>query len=108
MGKLSKMVVAIATMVLGGLAAGAVFSVSPVLSLVILVPAVGVALFAKTRKAISLNGYRWDIVIMFTIAFICLTIAYLFSTMTPAELKDILVVVFAFLAGLIGSRATNL
>jgi hypothetical protein len=108
MGKLGKIAIAAIVMVLGGLTAGAVFSVSPALSLVLLVPAAGVALIAKARKAISLNGYRWDIVIMFAIAFICLTIAYLFSTMTPAELRDILVVVFAFLAGLIGGRVANI
>jgi hypothetical protein len=108
MGKIGKMVVAVATMVLGGVAAAAAFSISPVLSLVLLAPTVGVALFAKSRKAFSLNGYRWDIVIMFAIAFVCLTIAYLFSTMTPAEFKDLLIVVFAFLAGLIGSRVANL
>jgi hypothetical protein len=72
------------------------------------VPMVGLALLGKARRAISLNGYRWDIVIMFAIAFVCLTIAYLFSTMTPTELKDLLIIVFAFLAGLIGSRVTNL
>jgi hypothetical protein len=108
MGKIGKYIVGAVAAVAGVVAAATAFSISPVLSLVLLVPAAGVALFAKTKKAISLNGYRWDIVIMFAIAFVCLTIAYLFSTMTPGEFKDILIVVFAFLAGLIGGRVANI
>jgi len=51
--------------------------------------------------------YRWDIVIMFSIGFVCLTVAYIFSTMTPSEFKDILVTMFAFLAGMISSRVVG-
>jgi len=108
MGKTGRYIVGVVAAVAGGVAAAMAFAVSPMLSLVLLVPAVGVALLAKARKTVSFAEYRWDIVIMFTIAFVCLTIAYLFSTMTPAEFKDILIVVFAFLAGLIGSRVANI
>jgi len=108
MGKVSRLVVGALSAIAGGVAAGVVFSVSPALSLVMLVPMTGLALFGKARKAVSLAEYRWDVVIMFTVAFVCLTIAYLFSTMTPSELKDLLIVTFAFLAGLIGSRVAGL
>jgi len=51
--------------------------------------------------------YKWDVVIMFAIGFICITIAFIFSTMTPADYKDILVTLFSFLAGLISSRVVE-
>ena len=108
MGKVGRMVVGAIAAIAGVAAASVVFGVSPALSLVLVVPMAGMAVFAKHRKAVSFAEYRWDIVIMFTVAFVCLTIAYLFSTMTPTEFKDILIVVFAFLAGLIGSKVASL
>jgi hypothetical protein len=58
-------------------------------------------------KPLKLGNYRWDIVIMFSIGFVCLTVAFIFSTMTPSEFKDILVTLFAFLAGMISSRVVG-
>ena len=55
----------------------------------------------------SQHYYKWDVVIMFSVGFICITVAFIFSTMTPADYKDILVTLFSFLAGLISSRVVE-
>jgi len=110
--KLKNLVVEVLTLGISGIIAMYLFNtlgIVPAILLATFVGGVGFAfwLMKPVIPQIKLDNqpqYRWDVVIMFSIGFVCLTVAYVFSTMTPAEFKDILVTLFAFLAGVISSK----
>jgi hypothetical protein len=109
--KLKNLLLEIAILTLSGITAMYVFNtlgIVPAILLSIFVFGIGFVFWlTKPLKFDNSQQYRWDIVIMFSIGFVCLTVAYVFSTMTPAEFKDILVTMFAFLAGMISSRVVS-
>jgi hypothetical protein len=109
--KLKNLLLELAILTLSGITAMYVFNTLGIVSAILLsvfVFGIGFVFWlTKPLKFDNLPQYRWDIVIMFSIGFVCLTVAYVFSTMTPSEFKDILVTMFAFLAGMISSRVVG-
>jgi uncharacterized membrane protein len=108
--KLKNLLLEIAILTLSGITAMYVFNtlgIVPAILLSVFVGGIGFVFWLTKPLKFDTPQYRWDIVIMFSIGFVCLTMAYIFSTMTPSEFKDILVTMFAFLAGMLSSRVVS-
>ncbi|MEM0061502.1 MAG: hypothetical protein QW726_06200 [Fervidicoccaceae archaeon] len=109
--KIKNLLLEIAVFTISGITAMYLFNTLGIALAILLATFVGgigfVFWLTKPLKFDSSPQYRWDVVIMFSIGFVCLTVAFIFSTMTPSEFKDILVTLFAFLAGVISSKVVG-
>jgi hypothetical protein len=109
--KLKNLLIEVIVLTISGITAMYVFNTLGIALAILLATFVGgIGFVFWLNKPLRLGmeqTYRWDIVIMFTVGFVCLTVAYVLSAMTPSEFKDILVTMFAFLAGMISSRVVG-